>query len=67
MITSMRIEADMEIELPALPNFIKRTDGGSIDIADLSTASINTLAANWRDALHIHAEDRRKGPKLKGK
>ncbi len=65
MKTQMAIKADFEIELPALPNFIRQPSGVTIDIKDIHAASLVEIADKWKEALLLHAEERRRNiPRL---
>lgn len=60
MMTTLPITADCEIELPVLPNFIRLTDGRTIDVKDMHPASLGMLADKWKEALLVHADERRR-------
>lgn len=61
MKTTLSIKAEFEIELPQLPNFIKQTNGTTIDVKDIHAASLADIADKWKEALLLHAEERRRG------
>lgn len=61
MKTRVTIKADFEIELPALPNFIKTSEGAVIDVADMHDESLGEIADSWKMALIRLAAERRKG------
>lgn len=63
MKTQMSITIECEVEIPLLPNFIKKPDGTAIDVADIHPASLGRMADQWKSALIIHASERKKNRK----
>lgn len=58
---TLAIKADFEIELPQLPNFIRQPNGITIDVKDIHDSSLVEIADKWKEALLVHAEERRRG------
>lgn len=59
------IEMSQSIELPKLPNYLKRGEsmnemGEMVDVADLSDAALKIIGECWTNELIAHAARRRK-------
>lgn len=68
MKTTMKLELEATIEIPALPNFINATSypgenavkTHSIPVADIKDDQLKEIGRLWTEALLKHAEERRK-------
>ena len=55
----IKINREAEVKIPIVPNFIRRNDGVTIDIADIDSASLASIADAFKSALIKLAEQRR--------
>lgn len=49
----------MVYRCPPAPNFIQRSDGMSIDVADIDDATLRKIVDGWAARLIQHAKERR--------
>jgi hypothetical protein len=56
----VRLNYDIELRTPSVPNFVQSTDGHTcIDIADLTHAQLLEIAAEWAAHLVAKSDERR--------
>lgn len=61
MKTTLTLTAEIEIDIPQLPSFIRTSDGRTVPIEDFDTASLAKIADTWKQALIQLAGERANG------
>ncbi len=59
--TSVKVAREVELMLPAMPNFIQTADARTLSVADLSLAELEAIGKAWAQALIEHAGKKRRG------
>lgn len=58
---TVKVTRDVELNLPALPNFIRTNDGRTLSVASLSLAELEAIGKAWAQALIEHGRAKRGG------